>query len=103
MTQRVRGSAIGGDRRAPARVVLLVGVGRPLGRVHLVRHPVLRGRALHFAVLVVDRVGQRVSGPVAVRGVLDQLLLGLLEPLGYAAAGFLDRLHRRILAFVWIV
>ena len=43
-----------------------------------------------------DRVGQRVTASVAVRGVLDQLFLGLLEPLCDASSRLLDGLSRGI-------
>ena len=54
-----------------------------------------------FSLSIASTLG--VAGAVAVRGVLDQLFLGLLEALGNAAAGLLDWLHRRVLLLVWVI
>ena len=54
-----------------------------------------------FSLSIASTLG--IARAVAVRGVLDQVLLGLLEALGHAAAGLLDGLHRRVVLLVWVV
>src|SRR4051794_19824673 len=61
----------------------------------------LLGLALDGGLLVgLARGRERVAGGVgaalAVRGVLDELILGELEALGLPAAGLVDRLHRLV-------
>src|SRR4051794_39400144 len=84
-------SAVRGDVRALAGVVgSQVGVAAHLGRVHLVGLAVAGGGAVAL-LLGGEGVGLRVPAPVAVLGSLDQLLLGLLETLGLALSGLLER------------
>ena len=73
----------GRERRGSVGFLLLVGL--PVALLH---RSLLLGHALGVAE---DRGGAVF---VTVGGVFDQLLLGLLEALGLAAAGFIDRTPR---------
>src|SRR4051794_12546361 len=76
--------ALGGGVRA------LLGIAAHLGGIHLVGLAVAR-RGTVALLLGGEGVGFRVPAVLAVLGVLDQFLLGLLEPLGLALAGLLER------------
>src|SRR5204863_2676261 len=80
--------------RPCARVVFVrVGVARDFGGIDLVGLAILGAGQVRF-LFAAERVGQRIA--LAVPGVLDQLLLGVLKALGLAAATFADGAVRRV-------
>ena len=68
-------------------------------RLLLVRLAVAGDVGLSLLVGQALQARDAFSAVVAVLGVLDELALGLLEPLGLAAAGLADGLHRGIVVF----